>query len=138
MTNVPVQPPSPAEFTSTRGVVANSAHADHFAQLLAGMKVLSADEVKNQSIVQKPGSRDEFGAELFKDIHGLDKVMEGMDVATKLNSKVLESGKDEMAEVSETLMRMQVDGTTYFMQTNFINQRLGELEEHLKAVTRSR
>ena len=40
--------------------------------------------------------------------------------------------------VSETLLRLQVDGNTYFMQTNFVNQRLGELDEHIKAVTRSR
>lgn len=138
MKSVPVQPPSSAEFLSNRGVIANPAQADHFSQLLAGMKTMSANDVQGLSVTKMPGLRDEFGAELFKDIHGLDKIMEGMEVASKLNTNALHASKDEMAMVSETLLRLQVDGTTYFMQTNFVNQRLGELDEHIKAVTRSR
>lgn len=138
MKSIPVQPPLSAEFLSNRGVIANPAHADHFSQLLAGMKTISANEVQGLSVTKTPSLRNEFGAELFKDIHGLDKIMEGMEVASKLNANALHASKDDMATVSETLLRLQADGTTYFMQTNFVNQRLGELDEHIKAVTRSR
>ena len=102
MKSVPVQPPLSAEFLSNRGVIANSAHADQFSQLLAGMKTMSANDVQGLSVTRTPGLRDEFGAELFKDIHGLDKIMEGMEVASKLNTNALHASKDEMAMVSET------------------------------------
>ena len=65
MKSVPVQPPLSAEFLSNRGVIANSAHADQFSQLLAGMKTMSANDVQGLSVKRTPGLRDEFGAELF-------------------------------------------------------------------------
>ena len=61
-----------------------------------------------------------------------------MEVASKLNTHAIYASKDEMAMMSETMLRLQVDGNTYFMQTNYVNQRLGELDEHIKAVIRSR
>lgn len=141
MNSVPVQPQLSAEFLSGRGVIANSAnsaHADHFSRLLAGIKTLSAHEVQGSSVTKTPGHREELGSEIFKDVHGLDKIMEGMEVASKLNTHAIHASKDEMSVLCETMLRLQADGDTYFMQTNFVNQRLSEMDEHIKAVTRSR
>ena len=138
MTYIPIQPTSSAEFLSTRGLLANKADADHFSGLLAGMKALSVINDSDQLVTNNPGLRQDFGSELFKDIHGLDKIMEGMDVASKLNSNAIHQSKEHVSTLSETLMRFNVDGTTYFMQTNYVNQRLGELDEQIKSVVRSK
>ena len=124
---------------SSRASVASTADQSHFARLLEGMRVASSPTQPGMNTTKSPGpERGEIGAALLNDVHGLDQIIEGMAVAAELNSQEIQSNGDHLFNLTESILRLEVDGDTYFMQTNYASQRATEFGEELGSLTRGR
>jgi hypothetical protein len=139
MTDIQIHLQPGLNLGSSRASVASTADQAHFAQLLEGMRSVSRQSSPPAESTSAPLTpRGGLGSELFKDIHGLDQIMDGMAVASKLNSKEIQGNGDHMTRLAETILRLEVDGDTYFMQTNYASQRASEFGDELNSLMRNK
>lgn len=138
MKEISVQATKPLELGSSRASVSSSVDRDHFAALLGGMKSATGGV---PAIPTNPNSPDKgygLGGALIKDVYGLDQILRGMDVAGKLNEKVMDKQGFEMKELTETLLRLESDGDVFFMQVNYAAQKATDLGEEIQSITKGK